>query len=135
MFFNPKYGKTAFLILPFFFLFEFLVPIIEFLGCIILTYDFFNKSINTKFLLLVSLVVYVFYVLITLISILIDDWLYKSYANYKELAVLILMALIEPFVYHPINVYASLKGYWNFFRQNEQKWGVMVRKGFGTIQK
>lgn len=135
MFFNPKYGKTAFIILPFFFMFEFLVPIIEFLGLIVLMYQFFNNFINTEFLLLVSLIVYVFYVMITLVSILIDDWMYKSYANYKELAVLILMALIEPFVYHPINVYASLKGYWNFIRQNEQKWGVMIRKGYSNTQK
>jgi hypothetical protein len=45
------------------------------------------------------------------------------------------MAIIEPFVYHPFNVFASLKGYWNFYRQKEQKWGVMVRKGFQTDTK
>jgi hypothetical protein len=45
------------------------------------------------------------------------------------------MAIIEPFVYHPLNVYASLKGYWFFFRQTEQKWGVMIRKGFATTEK
>ena len=65
----------------------------------------------------------------------IDDLLYKSYANYKELMVLIFMAIIEPFVYHPLNVYASLKGYRFFFRQTEQIWGVMVRKGYATTQK
>jgi hypothetical protein len=45
------------------------------------------------------------------------------------------MAMIEPFVYHPLNIYASLRGYWFFFRQTEQKWGVMIRKGFTTTQK
>ncbi|MDD2673911.1 glycosyltransferase [Flavobacterium petrolei] len=135
MFLNPKYGKTAFLILPFFFVFEFLVPIVELLGIIALIIGFFNHSINIEYLVTMGLFVYIFYLLITLISILIDDLLYKSYANYKELMVLILMAIIEPFVYHPLNVYASLKGYWFFFRQTEQKWGVMIRKGFATTEK
>jgi cellulose synthase/poly-beta-1,6-N-acetylglucosamine synthase-like glycosyltransferase len=135
MFLNPKYGKTAFLILPFFFVFEFLVPIIEFLGVIALIIAFINNSINVEYLVTVGLFVYLFYLLITLISILIDDLLYKSYANYKELIVLIFMAIIEPFFYHPLNVYASLKGYWLFVRQKEQKWGVMIRKGFTTTEK
>ena len=135
MFFNPKYGKTGFLILPFFLIFEFLVPIIELLGIIAMVVIFLNKSLNFHNLAIIGFSVYIFYLLITLISILIDDLLYKSYANYKELIVLILMVVIEPFVYHPLNVYASLKGYWFFFRQKEQKWGVMVRKGFATTQK
>ncbi|MGO4905242.1 glycosyltransferase family 2 protein [Flavobacterium sp. W20_MBD1_R3] len=135
MFLNPKYGKTAFLILPFFFFFEFLVPIIELLGIIALTIGFINHSVNIEYLITVGLFVYIFYLMITLISILIDDLLYKSYANYKELMVLIFMAIIEPFVYHPLNVYASLKGYWFFLRQTEQKWGVMIRKGFATTEK
>ncbi|MBG6185808.1 glycosyltransferase family 2 protein [Flavobacterium sp. CAN_S2] len=135
MFLNPKYGKTAFLILPFFFVFEFLVPIVELLGVIALIVGFLNHSINIEYLVTMGLFVYIFYLLITLISILIDDLLYKSYANYKELTILIFMAIIEPFVYHPLNVYASLKGYWFFFRQTEQKWGVMIRKGFATTEK
>lgn len=135
MFFNPKYGKTAFLILPFFFVFEFLVPIFELFGIIALFIGLFNQSVNIEYLVTIGIFVYIFYLLITLISILIDDLLYKSYANYKELTVLIFMVIIEPFVYHPLNVYASLKGYLFFFRQTEQKWGVMTRKGFATTEK
>lgn len=132
MFFNPKYGMTAFVILPFFFLFEFLVPIIEFFGVIVLIFGFIFKTINVEFLLVISLAVYLFYFLITLISALIDDSMYRSYSNYRELIILIVMAMIEPIVYHPINVYASLKGYIHFARQKEQHWGVMVRKGFDS---
>jgi hypothetical protein len=42
------------------------------------------------------------------------------------------MVFIEPFVFHPINVYASIKGYWHFLRQKEQSWGVQTRQGFNT---
>lgn len=130
MFLNPKYGRTAFLVLPFFFSFEFLVPIIEFLGVITLVVSLAFGLVDFEYLLIISAIIYLFYLSITIISILIDEILYKSYANYKELITLVGMAIIEPFVYHPINVYASLKGYWYFFSKKEQKWGVMVRKGY-----
>lgn len=132
MFFNPKYGKTAFLILPFFLMFEFLVPIIELFGLITIIACFFLDLLNLNFLLLVSLFVYLFYLLITIISILIDDSLYKSYFSYKDLLILIVMTMIEPIVYHPVAVFASLNGYWHFITKKEQKWGVLVRTGFQT---
>ncbi|MFB3387368.1 glycosyltransferase family 2 protein [Flavobacterium sp. LAR06] len=130
MFLNPKYGRTAFLVLPFFFTFEFLVPLIELLGILTLIFSFIFGTTDFQYLLIITTIIYLFYLSITIISILIDEVLYKSYANYKELLMLIGMAIIEPLVYHPINVYASLKGYWYFFAQKEQKWGVMVRKGY-----
>jgi hypothetical protein len=66
---------------------------------------------------------------------LLDELLYKSYANIKEVLKLIGMALIEPFLYHPIIVLAALKGYWQFFTKKEAIWGVMVRKGYDDAKK
>ncbi|WP_026705507.1 glycosyltransferase family 2 protein [Flavobacterium soli] len=135
MFFKKKYGKTAFLILPYFFAFEFMVPILELIGVIVIIACFFFLDFNYEFFLYLTLLVYLFYLTITIISIFLDELLYKNYANLKELLILIFMAIIEPFVYHPVNVYASLKGYWHFFRQKEQSWGNMQRQGFNTIKK
>ena len=135
MFFNKKYGKTAFLILPYFFAFEFMVPILELIGVIILILCFLFVDVNYEFFFYLTFLVYMFYLTITIISIVLDEILYKNYANVKELLILLVMAIIEPFVYHPVNVYASLKGYWHFFRQKEQAWGNMQRQGFNTVKK
>jgi cellulose synthase/poly-beta-1,6-N-acetylglucosamine synthase-like glycosyltransferase len=135
IFFNPKYEKTGFLIFPYFFFFEFLIPILELTGVIVLILGFFILDVNYINFLYLSLIVYLFYLIITFISILLDDVIYKNYANTKEIIVLILMAIIEPFCYHPVNVYASLKGYYHFFRQKEQSWGNMQRQGFNTTPK
>ncbi|WP_231862367.1 glycosyltransferase family 2 protein [Nonlabens marinus] len=139
MFFNPKYGSTAWFSLPYFFLFEFLGPIIEAFGTllILLTLSisyFYFETISLNFLIWPLLFVYLFYINITIISILLDELLYKSYANIKEVLTLIVMSLIEPFFYHPIIVYSALKGYWQFFTKKESKWGVMVRKGYSKSQ-
>ena len=130
MFYNKKYGRTAFVTLPFFFAFEFMVPIIELLGIFVLILTYVWGLINFEFLIIMTAFVYLVYLFIALVCILIDEILYRSYANYKELLILIGMAIIEPLVYHPLTIYTSLKGYWDFFNQKEQKWGVMVRKGY-----
>ena len=135
IFFNRKYGKLSFLIFPYFFFFEFLVPILELIGIIILIIIFFFWHINYMNFLKLTFIVYLFYLVNTLISISIDDKIYKNYASVKELSILILMAIIEPVVYHPITVFASLKGYWQFFNNQELKWGNMQRQGFTTENK
>lgn len=135
IFFNPKYEKMAFLIFPYFFLFEFLIPILELVGIIVLILSFFVLDLDYHNFLYLSSAVYLFYLIITFISILLDEVIYKNYANTKEIITLVLMAIIEPFCYHPVNVYASLKGYYHFFRQKEQNWGNMQRQGFNTTQK
>ncbi|WP_281323825.1 glycosyltransferase family 2 protein [Flavobacterium sp. IMCC34518] len=132
IFFNPKYEKTGFLIFPYFFFFEFLIPILEVTGVIVLILGLFILDVNYINFFYLSLVVYLFYLIVTFISILLDDIIYKNYANTKEIIILIVMAIIEPFCYHPVNVYASLKGYYHFFRQKEQSWGNMQRQGFST---
>lgn len=130
VFFNPKYGKTGMLAFPYFVLFEFAVPVLELIGIVVLILDFLFFEINYEFLLIVSVFIYLFYTTITLISVLLDQLVYRHYSNIKEILTLIAMVFLEPFLYHPITVYTSLKGYWNYFVRKKQKWGVMSRKGF-----
>lgn len=132
VFFNPKYQRTGFLIFPYFFLFEFLIPILEVIGLLVLIFGFFVLHEDYLNFFYLSLTIYLFYIIVTFISILLDDVIYKNYANAKEIVVLVMMAIIEPFCYHPINVYASLKGYYNFFSLKEQTWGNMQRQGFNS---
>lgn len=135
VFFNTKFGRTGFLIFPHFLLFEFLVPILEAIGIVVLLLSFFLLDIDYNNLILISLFVYFFYLSVTLFSILWDEILYNHYANVREVMILILMAFIEPFVYHPINIYATLKGYYLFALSKEQKWGDMQRQGFVKVAK
>ncbi|MBE0390532.1 Poly-beta-1,6-N-acetyl-D-glucosamine synthase [Flavobacterium sp. PL0002] len=132
VFLNPKYGKTGFLIFPYFVFFEFLVPILEVFGLTILLLDLIFFSVNVQHLIIGTSFVYLFYITITLISVFSDQVIYKHYTGLKEVLILIFMIFMEPLVFHPINVFASIKGYWHFFKQKEQKWGVQVRQGFNA---
>ncbi|RPA67903.1 glycosyltransferase family 2 protein [Cyclobacteriaceae bacterium YHN15] len=135
MFFNPKYGKTAFLILPYFFLFEFLVPILEVLGLLSLLFAFVFLDFSLVYFLKATSIVYFFYLVITLLSVLWDELYYGHYSSARELLHLLAKAMIEPIVYHPFNVFASIKGYIHFFSGKKAKWGNMQRQGFETKKK
>ncbi len=132
IFLNPRYGITGLIIFPYYVFFEFAVPILEIIGLIVLIIDILFFDINYNFLLIASSFVYLFYITITLVSIFLDQVIYKHYSGIKEVIILIIMVFIEPFVFHPLNVFASLKGYWHFLKQKEQSWGVMTRKGFNN---
>lgn len=133
LFFNPKYKKTGMIVFPYYIFCEFIVPVLEVIGLVFLLLNIYFFGINISFLLIIALSVYSFYVLITLCSIFLDQMIHKQYSNLKEIIQLILMVFIEPIIYHPLNVYASIKGYAHFLLQKEKKWGEMSRKGFKTV--
>ncbi len=110
------------------------MPILEVIGLLFILLDIYFFGINIPFLVIISVSVYCFYILITLSSIFLDQMIHKQYASLKEIGQLILMVFLEPFVYHPLNIYASIKGYLHFLMQKEKKWGVMSRKGFNTVK-
>ncbi|PJB11226.1 MAG: glycosyl transferase family 2 [Flavobacteriales bacterium CG_4_9_14_3_um_filter_40_17] len=130
MLFNPKYGRTAFVILPYFLLFEFLVPIVELLGLIVFILGLIFLDLDYTFFIEITIFVYLFYLTVTMISLLFDEILYKNYANTREIVSLIGISLIEPIFFHPVNSFSYLRGYWNFLINKKQKWGSLKRQGY-----
>ena len=127
---NPKYKRTGLISFPYYIACEFAVPILEVIGLIFIILNILFFGINYQFLIVISISVYLFYVLITLISVSLDQKVHKQYSSIKEILTLISMIFIEPLVYHPLNVYASIKGYFHFLMNKEKKWGAMERTGF-----
>ena len=134
LFFNPKYKNTGLIVFPYYVFCEFMVPILEVVGLVFILLNLFFFGINVPFLIIIAISVYCFYILITLSSIFLDQMIHKQYSSLKEIGRLIIMVFIEPLVYHPLNVYESLKGYAHFLIQKEKKWGEMSRKGFKTAK-
>ena len=55
---------------------------------------------------------------------------FKYYNTTREVLKLFVIALIEPFLYHPMIMFFSLKGYFSFTTSRELAWGTMTRQGF-----
>ncbi|WP_290875721.1 glycosyltransferase [Gracilimonas sp.] len=129
MFFNPKYKLLGMVSIPYWFLFEYLAPIIEVTGIIITIYLIVMGMISWNIFFLLLLFVYTFAVMISSLALLTEEFTFHKYSRLADFSKLFLAALLEPFFFHPFTVYAALKGNWEKFRK-KTAWGEMVRTGF-----
>ena len=128
--FNSKYGRMGFIIYPYNLFFEFLSPFVEFFGIIILIYSYFYDPITFINILYLMIVIMSFYIGLSFTAVFLDRKIFKYYKNGFVTLGISAMALLEPFLYHPIIVYCSLKGFYDEITGKKKSWGVMTRKGF-----
>jgi formate hydrogenlyase subunit 3/multisubunit Na+/H+ antiporter MnhD subunit len=126
---NPKYGILGMLSYPYWMLYEYWAPIIEFIGLIITIIFACSGILNWTFFGLLLIFSYIFAVGFSLLAIYVEESTFKRYNTFKDLRKLLLAALIEPIIFHPVTVYAALKGNWEKIK-GKNGWGDMTRKGF-----
>ncbi len=133
--FNPRFGRLGLIVFPYNFFFELLAPLIEFTGILYYIYLIWTGQINWPYAVILIVFVYTYSVMITTLALLWDQITFKYYKTWGEVIGLCMMAFLEPFVYHPLILFFSLKGYFNFVTGRKHVWGNMQRQGFGTQQK
>lgn len=131
MFFNPKYRVLGMLSIPYWTFFEYLAPLLEVLGIGVTIFLIASGYISWPFFVLISVLVYVFAVSISCLALLTDEFTYSQYSKPADFKKLLLAAVVEPFYFHPMTVFAALKGNWEKIR-GVKSWGEMKRTGFGT---
>jgi len=129
LFFNPKYGLLGLLSYPFWLFFEWLAPIIEFLGLVYFIFLLFMGYSNWYFFLILFVTVYFFAITISILSLVFEEFSYRQYQKRTEILKLIGTALLEPLIYHPRTVWWGLKGNIDKYK-GKQAWGDMTRAGF-----
>jgi len=129
LFFNRRYGKLGMLGYPYWLMFEYLAPIIEFLGILWFIFLAISGRLNWPFFLLLSGFVYFFAVSLSIWSVLFEEVTFHKYEKRRDVLRLIGTAFLEPVFYHPLVMLMSIKGNIDkLLRIN--KWGKMDRKGF-----
>jgi biofilm PGA synthesis N-glycosyltransferase PgaC len=129
LFMNPKYGLLGLISVPYWTFFEWLAPIVEFLGLIyfiilvILGYDawFWFFTLFTT--------VYLFAIMISFSSVMFEEFTYHQYAKRREVLKLFITAILEPLIYHPRTVWWGIMGNIDKIK-GKKKWGEMTRTGF-----
>jgi len=129
LFFNPKYKSLGMLGHPYWFFFEWLAPILEFLGIIYFIIIAILGFSNWPFFFLLLAVVYFFAITLSYWAILFEELTFHRYNKRREVLRMMLNALLEPIIYHPIVLFSSLRGNFKFFT-GEKSWGKMERQGF-----
>jgi biofilm PGA synthesis N-glycosyltransferase PgaC len=133
MFFNPRYGLLGMLSYPYWLFFEFLAPIIEFIGTIGLVAYCIAGSINWSALLIMVGVISIG-ILYSIFAILMEVLTYNQYKQKKDILRLVLVAVLEPLIFHPFVVWSAIRGNFDLLRKHNS-WGEMPRQGFATEKK
>lgn len=134
LFFNPKYKTLGLIAHPYWFFFEWLAPIIEFIG---ITYFIMIAILgfsNWPFFILLLLAVYLFAVTLSFWAVLYEEFSFHRYLKTREVLRMLFNALMEPILYHPVILYSNLKGNFKYFT-GEKTWGKMERQGFLSDKK
>ena len=134
MIFNPKYKILGLLSFPYWLFFEYLAPIIEFFGIIIVLIMIYLGAINWPYFFWLLLFVYSYAVTFSIIAIFTEEMTYKKYEKHADIYKLILAAIVEPIIFHPFTSYSAFMGIWTKITGNNS-WGEMTRKGFDTKKK
>ena len=126
---NPRYGMMGLLSYPYWLFFEYLAPYIEIIGIMYFTSLLIWGAINLYYFLALLAGVYAFAVFVSVIALIIEEFSYHKYSRRSDAAKLMLTALLEPILYHPIVLFFVLKGYLDLLL-GKKSWGKMKRKGF-----
>ncbi|MGB5318711.1 glycosyltransferase family 2 protein, partial [Eudoraea sp.] len=130
MFFNPKFGRLGMLSYPYWFFYEWMAPILEFLGFFSIIAFYFLGILNIEFFIAITLMVYAFSIMFSLYAILWDVYSYNEYTRTKDILILVFCALIEPLTFHPLVVWSAIRGNYKKLFKIKSGWGSQVRKGF-----
>ena len=133
--FNPRFGRLGLIVFPYNLFYELFAPIIEFVGILFYIYLIVTGQINWPYAIILIIFVYTYSVMITTLALLWDQITFKYYKTWGEVMGLCLMAFLEPLFYHPLILFFSLKGYFNFITGRKHVWGNMQRQGFGAQAK
>lgn len=126
MFLNRKYGKLGLLGYPFWLFFEWLAPILAFVGFFFTIYLGVVGLINWGFFLLLYLFIYSFAVFMSSWSVLFEELTFHKYARKRDVIGLLIVGFIEPVLY-PMIAWFSVKGNWQYIKGVEG-WGKQIIK-------
>lgn len=129
LFLNRKYGKLGLLGYPYWLFFEWLAPIIEFVGIIIFIILAIIGRLNTTFFFLLLGFVYFFAVSLSIWAVLFEEITFHKYEKRRDVIKLVLTAFLEPLFYHPLAMLMTIKGNIDKILR-KTSWGKQEREGF-----
>ncbi|MRH99393.1 glycosyltransferase [Kriegella sp. EG-1] len=129
MFFNPKYGRLGMMSYPYWFFYEWLAPLLEFTGLLCILLFWYLNILNWEFFLAITAAVWTCSIMVSFYAVLWEVYSYNQYKR-KDVLTLLLYAIIEPLVYHPIVTWSAVRGNYKKLFKVKSGWGSQVRKGF-----
>ena len=130
---RPRYGTLGMVAMPVFVLVELLSPVIEAAGLLLLLAEALVLGLDGQFAVLFLLVAYVLGVVLTVTTILLDEFTYRSFGAARERLRLLAWAFVEPLGFRQLTVFWRLRGLVGWLR-GSRDWGEMARAGFTRVE-
>ena len=130
MTFNPRYGRMGMMTWAGMFLFEYLAPIIEFTGWIVIPVALILGALNLQSLIWLFVLTFGAGLMNSLVGLLIDET-YGYFNSPKDTSRLIVMAMIENFGFRQLTVAWRIRAL--IGGRSVQGWGDMERRGVANL--
>jgi cellulose synthase/poly-beta-1,6-N-acetylglucosamine synthase-like glycosyltransferase len=128
MTFNPKYGRIGMIAMPYLWVFELAAPVIEIGGIVTIALAAILGVLSRQFFLQFMLFGYAFATMISIGSVLQEEFTYKRYNDWKDVARLITYCFAEHFPYRQFHMIWRLQGIWQYMR-GDMTWRPLKRQG------
>lgn len=133
IFLNPKYGIVGIFSFLYFVVYELFSCIIDVFGIIIIIISYFSGFLNMEFLV-IFLLVYIFYsVVMSITSIILENYIFKHISSLGSLLKLIFFAVIESFGYRQLCSWYRITGFISYKKRKNQ-WSKISRKKQNRIK-
>jgi cellulose synthase/poly-beta-1,6-N-acetylglucosamine synthase-like glycosyltransferase len=129
--FNPRYGATGLIAMPYFLFAEMLAPVVEGAGLVLTLVGTTLGVLAPKYALAFFLVAYVYGTVLSLAAILMEEASFHRYRRSSDTLRLVWFAILEPFGFRQITMWFRLRAFGRYLR-GDHSWGRMKREGFGV---
>ncbi|MEO7454609.1 MAG: glycosyltransferase [Gemmatimonadaceae bacterium] len=126
--FNPRYGAMGMVAFPYFVFVELLAPVIEAVGLIGCVVGLLVGAVNWQFAILFLTLAHGFGLLLSLLTLVLEELTYHRYSGLRDRALLVMWAALENLGYRQLTVVWRLRGILKYL-QGRKDWGAMERRG------
>jgi cellulose synthase/poly-beta-1,6-N-acetylglucosamine synthase-like glycosyltransferase len=130
MILNPRYGRIGLFALPYVVVFEFLGPMVELAGVILVPAGQVLGAVDTGFAWRFLLVSYCYACLVSVIALAIEELTFHRYHRWGDLGAILAAAVLENVGYRQFTAWHRLRGAWAAIRRHPSAWGAQTRSGF-----
>ena len=131
MAFNPKYGKTGLVMLPYYWIFEFIGPIFETFGYFLIPLSWAMGIIGWQFVALFFLLVVMIGLILSLGAIMQESYAMRKFPKISQVLILAGYAFLDNFGFRQFNTIIRFIGFIKY-RKGKDTWGSMSRKKFAA---
>lgn len=129
MAFNRKYGKAGMLMLPYYWIFEFIGPIFETMGYFVIPLSWWLGIISWKFTLLFFMLVVMVGLILSLGAIMQESYAMRKFPKMSQILALAFYAFVDNFGFRQFNTVIRFIGCLKY-RSGKNTWGSMKRERF-----